>query len=215
MLAVMAAPDVGRPPLRPPGKQADARRNVESTRVAVAVDVIAFDVLEHEDRLAGGGDAGDDEVSEVGGCESRENGALAREPLFPGTPTQCRVEQLDGDAAGEAAIAALGQPHRPHSATADWRQKRIRTKLRACRHQVLAHVWFGEQPGGRSLQESAGTVAGGKQDFHLLPQRLVGAARLRKVCLPVGAVARERPLEHTLHSRPVIERFHWGFSRRF
>ena len=91
----------------------------ERVLVAIAVDGLAVDVLEHEIRLAGRRDAGVDEVRDVRVGEPGEDGAFAPESLFAGAADQRDVQQLDRRAAFEAAVAALGEPDAAHPALAD------------------------------------------------------------------------------------------------
>ena len=63
-------------------EQPHARLDVEAAVVAVAIDVLALDVLEHEIRLPAGGDAGVDQPRDVRVREAREDAAFAPEALL-------------------------------------------------------------------------------------------------------------------------------------
>ena len=80
--------------------------DAEPLLVAVAVDVAAVDVLEHQVRLSGAGDAGVDQPRDVRMREPREDRAFALEALLAGAADQRRVQQLERGAALEAAVAA-------------------------------------------------------------------------------------------------------------
>ena len=87
--------------------------------------VLAFDELEHQIRLPGRRDAGVDEVSDMRMGEFRQEVAFASKPLFARPPDQCDVQQLDGGASLEAAVATLGEPHAAHPALADRRNESV------------------------------------------------------------------------------------------
>ena len=89
------------------------RRDVERLPVAVAVDLLAFDVLQHDVRLARRGHARVQEPGDVGMREPRQDAALAAEAFLAGAPHETRVEELDGRLALEAAIAAAREPDGP------------------------------------------------------------------------------------------------------
>ena len=106
-------------------EQADPAVDVEGEALAVAVDVLAFDVLEDQVGLAHRGHAGIDQVRDVRVGQLRQDAALAREPLFAGAADERDVQQLHRSAALVAAVAALGQPHRAHAAAAERRDQRV------------------------------------------------------------------------------------------
>ena len=100
-------------------KQAQARLHAERVLVAVAVDGLPIDVLEHEVRLAIRGDTGVGEAGDVRMRQPREDASFAPEALFARAPHDRDVQQLDRRAPDEPAVAALGQPHASHPALAD------------------------------------------------------------------------------------------------
>ena len=106
-------------------EEADACLDAEPLVVAVAIDVLAVDVLEHEVGLTGPRDAGVDQPRDVGVRQLGEDRAFAAEPGLPFPPEQRRVQQLDRGAALEAAVAALGEPDAAHPALVDRRDERV------------------------------------------------------------------------------------------
>ncbi len=100
-------------------EQPDAPGHIESMAVAVPIDGLAPDVLHHQIRLTGRRQAGVGEVGDVGMREAREDLDLAPEAFAAFLPDHRRVEQLDGDGADEAAVAASCEPHAAHAALAD------------------------------------------------------------------------------------------------
>ena len=92
-------------------KQLEPGFDRECAIVAVFIDTFAVHVLEHEIRLASGGNAGVDEMCNARMAEPRQDVALAAEPLLSGAADERDVQQLDRRAPLEAPIAALGQPH--------------------------------------------------------------------------------------------------------
>ena len=107
-------------------EQAQASVGVERVLVAVVIDALAFDVLEHQVGMTARRHAGVDEVRDVRMGEAREDVAFAAEPLFAGPAHQREVEQLDRDPSLEAAVAALAQPHAAHAALTDALDEAVR-----------------------------------------------------------------------------------------
>jgi hypothetical protein len=111
--------------------------------VAILVDGDAVDVLEDQVGLSRGGHARVDQVRDVRVRDAREDVPLAAEALLGGAPEPRDVEQLDGGAPFEAAVAALRQPHAAGPALADERDQPVgaqhlageRRRRRAARRQ--------------------------------------------------------------------------------
>ena len=86
---------------------------------------LAVDVLEREVGPAALVDAGVVEPGDVRVLEQRADVALARHALGQArAPGQAR--QLQRDLALQAAVGALGQPHRAHAAAADLADQPVR-----------------------------------------------------------------------------------------
>ena len=100
-------------------KQAKAGVDIQPVLVAVAIDPLAFDVLEDEIRLSRRRHARVDEVGDVRMAEAGEDVAFAPESLLARPAHERHVQQLDRGSSFEAAVAALGQPHAAHAALAD------------------------------------------------------------------------------------------------
>ena len=96
--------------------------------VAVAVDVLAVDVLEHEIGLAGRRDAGIDEVRDVRVGQAGEDGAFATEALLARAADERDVQQLDRRAPLETAVAAFGEPDAAHPAPPDRSHQAVRAE---------------------------------------------------------------------------------------
>src|SRR5205807_1471075 len=77
-------------------EQADARFDAEVPGVAIGIDALPVDVLEHEIGLARGRQARIDQTRDVRVAEPGEDAALALEALLARLPDQAGVEQLDG-----------------------------------------------------------------------------------------------------------------------
>src|SRR5262249_55450774 len=96
-------------------KEAEPLLDPEAAVPAIGVDRLALDVLEHEVGLAGCGHAGVEEPGDVGIGQTREDLALAAEPLLARAADEARVEQLDGGGALEAPVAAAREPDVAHA----------------------------------------------------------------------------------------------------
>ncbi len=95
--------------------------DAEPIDIAITVDPLAFDVLDHQIRLSGGRDAGVDQARDVRMGKPSKNAALALKTFLACASDQCGVQQLDGDFALETAVAAPSEPHGPHAALAERR----------------------------------------------------------------------------------------------
>ena len=79
-------------------------------------------MLQHEIRLAGGGDARIEQTRDVRVGQAGQNAALAPEPLLARPAEETQVQDLDGSLALESAVAPPGEPHAAHSSLADPRE---------------------------------------------------------------------------------------------
>src|SRR5690349_39559 len=66
-----------------------------------------------------------------------QNASLALEPLFAAVPHQREIENFYCYAAFEPSVAALRQPHRPHSSMANLRNESVDTKDLTCQPRPL------------------------------------------------------------------------------
>ena len=93
--------------------------------VAVAIDALAVDVLEHEVGLAERRDAGIEEVRDVRMAQPRQDAAFAPEALLAVAADQAGVQQLDRGHALEAAVAALGAARRCPCRPGRWARRSV------------------------------------------------------------------------------------------
>ena len=100
--------------------------DIELIDVAIVIDPLAFDVLEDQIRLSGRRDAGVDQACDVRMGKTSKDAAFALKTFLPRAPDQCSVQQLDGDFALEAPVAAPCEPHGAHAALAQRRFQRVR-----------------------------------------------------------------------------------------
>ncbi len=100
-------------------EQTQARLDVEVLAVAVTVDLLALDVLEHEIGLTRRRYARVDQTRNVRMCKAGQNAALAPEALFPGTADEAGVQELQCRLPLEAPVAAPGEPDIAHAPLAD------------------------------------------------------------------------------------------------
>ena len=106
-------------------KRRSARFDAEGVGIAVAVDLLAFDVFQDQIRLAGRRHPGVDEMRDVRMSEAGQDAALAPEAPFAGVPDEAGVEKLHGGPSLEAAIAPPGEPHAAHPSLPDDRDERV------------------------------------------------------------------------------------------
>src|SRR6476619_305310 len=91
-------------------KETDARLNLKTLPLAIAIDRFTVHVLENEVGLARCRDARIDEASDMRMRHLRKKSAFTTETLLAGAPDQRDVQQLDGDASFAPPITALRQP---------------------------------------------------------------------------------------------------------
>ena len=131
-------------------EQPDARGHVERALVAVAIDVLAAHVFEHEVRLADRRHARVDQAGDRRMRQAREDRAFTPEAIFTLAADQRRVQQLDRRVPFEAAVAAPRQPHRAHAAMTDRRDQRVGANLlsgeRRARGRLGRLRGVGEEP---------------------------------------------------------------------
>ena len=106
-------------------EEPDAGLDVEGPALAPAVDRLALDVLEHEVRLAGRGDAGVEELGDVGVFQPRQDRGLAAEAGGPRRAQERGGEELDRGHPLEVAVDSPRQPDAAHPAGAERLDQRI------------------------------------------------------------------------------------------
>ncbi len=130
--------------------------------------------------------------------QPRQDRALAAEALLAGAADEAQVQQLDGGAALEAAVAAPGQPHRPHPALSDLRLERVgpeRLAGQRRRRQVRTEL-------EKCFAVEFGTM--GEQRLQLGRQDRLLAAQLLEPDGALGLGHFERPVEKGLDDLPAI-----------
>ena len=100
-------------------KKADARGKVKLALIAVAVDLVAVDIFEHEIGLPCGGNSGVDQLGNMRVGKQREYPAFAFEAVFALFSEERDVEKLQGYLAFETSIVAPCQPDASHATLAD------------------------------------------------------------------------------------------------
>ena len=104
-------------------EKADPRFYIELMLVAEPIDVVAFDIFEHEIGLPGRGDARVEELRDVRVREAAEHAALTFESLL--TARESDTQELDRCPALEPSVATLREPHRAHPTLTDRRQQGV------------------------------------------------------------------------------------------
>lgn len=199
-------------------EQLKARLGRQPPSIAVGVDPLPLDVLEHQIRLAGGVYTGVEQTGDAWMAESRERGAFASEARASCRIEQRQVEQLDRGDAVITSIAAPSHPDRPHSAAPEralegiaselrvsqrvgWYRRHLRGNLqKPLKIQPLLSDDHCFQPGcpcrlhASELREPLGAIRG-RQVERLIYEcekcRQVGF--VRHLFSPVAADGRERP----------------------
>ncbi len=101
-------------------------RGGQREALAVLVDGLAVDVLQHQVRLgAVGHDAGIEQARDVRVRQARQDAALALEARRVAVAEQARAQELDRHLALVAAVVAARQPHGAHAAVADLAHQRV------------------------------------------------------------------------------------------
>ena len=100
-------------------KQTQARFDAESLAVAVAVDRLPLDVLQHDIGLAKCRHARVNEMGNVRMGKPGQDAALAPEALLPSAADEAGVQELDRRLPLEAAVAPPGKPDVAHAPLPD------------------------------------------------------------------------------------------------
>src|SRR5262245_7354125 len=163
-------------------EQLDARRHAERTIVAVSIDRLSINELQHEVWLAVLRDPRVDQVRDIGVCDPGKDGRLATDSRLGLTETD-HVEELDGRAPFEMAVASLSEPDHTHAAVADRRYEPVGPK-NAARSADRGTIDSSTQ-GGRDVffekAFSAEAVVLLEQDAHVVGERWI---LLAKRCHP-------------------------------
>src|ERR1700683_4249692 len=100
-------------------EQRDSCLEAELKTIAVGIDRLTLDVLEHEVGLRIVDDPGIDEACAIGMIQPAEHSSLASESLFSGPAKQVGVDELDRDCTLESSVGSAGSPDAPHAAPTD------------------------------------------------------------------------------------------------
>ena len=100
-------------------KQPDPCLDAELQPIAIRIDRLALDVLEHEVRLRLVDDPGVDEARDIGMIQPAEHSPLAAEALFPGSAEPVCVEKFDRDRTLESSVGPARSPDAAHTAPTD------------------------------------------------------------------------------------------------
>ena len=96
-------------------------RDPQLSCLAVLIDALPVDVLEHDVRLSERRQAGVDQSRYVRVAQPRQDARLATEPGLAVAADEAGVEQLHRGLAGEPAVAPVREPDAPHSPLAERR----------------------------------------------------------------------------------------------
>jgi hypothetical protein len=120
-------------------EESQPRCDIEPLEVAMTIDGCAIDVLEHEKRLPGWQHSRVHELRDVRMRQAGKKEALPSKALFTSTYER-HIQQLDGYAPFEPAVAPLTEPDRTHPSLADERDQGIGAHLLAC--ESLLSWWL-------------------------------------------------------------------------
>src|SRR5882757_1380313 len=95
--------------------------NIEATLIAITVNLLAVDILQHKIGLAGVGYTGVDQFGDMRISEKRENPAFASETILSFFSQQRDVQKLQRHTPIEPSVVAPGKPHAAHAALPDLR----------------------------------------------------------------------------------------------
>src|SRR5580658_5362460 len=108
-------------------EQKHARLGPELQPIAIRIDRLTLDILEHEVGLCVVEDTGIDEPRDVRMIEPREQPTLAAEALLTGLPEPVGMDELDRNRALEASVRASRPPDASHAAAPDLGFDQVRT----------------------------------------------------------------------------------------
>ena len=174
--------------------------DVEPPIVAIPVDVLSVDVLEHEVGLSPLGHAGIEEARDVGMHEPGEDRALPPEALPAGAADEARVEKLDRDPSFEAAVAALRQPDASHAALADGLDQRVRAD------RLAGERGASRRRRGRVFEEflAGDVVVQRQQPVETLGELRIVRSQSRELGGSLGRGEIEEPIEMRLQDPPAV-----------
>ena len=193
------------------------RVHVEPVLIAVPIDRLAVDVLEHEIRLAGRRHARIEQLRDVRMREPRQDAAFALESILAASRER-EVQELDRHPPIESAIGALREPDRAHPAASDRRHERVGADGRA-RQRVEHRGTAGSGTARRIVEETRVAQAVASRRSALRgprpapdPARGARPARRRARC-SLGEI--ERLIEMRAQGAPAIRIDAWHGSDWF
>src|SRR6266704_1847905 len=113
-------------------KEQDARLGIKLVFGAIAVNVVALNVLQYKKRLPVYRHSRVNEFGDVGMLQPAQNAPFALEPLFATLPHQRDIENLHRYAPFKSSVVSFRQPDGAHSPVADLRYQGVNTQSLAC-----------------------------------------------------------------------------------
>ncbi len=180
-------------------KSVEPRAPVERVRARVARDRLAVDVLHHEIRHAGVGEAAVDQARDVGVVEARQHLALAQEQALLDLGIESAAQKLDRDVLAEIAAFARAEKNRRHAALAEQAHEAERADALAD-ETLREHVVGAELArvlADRRIQKTAiGFVGRGKQT-----QQRGAFVQIEHVCGDPRRMRAVRQIQHRIEQR--------------
>ncbi len=134
-------------------KDAQAAFEPDFVLAAVLEQRQTLDVFHREIRIAVGGDAAVDEMSDVRVVQTRENLPLAQEAAMHRFRIEPGADELERDALLELAVVALGEPDYAHAAGAEFAQQPPRPDAVTRVHRQAAVAGISRRGGAARLVE--------------------------------------------------------------
>src|SRR3954454_13787879 len=106
-------------------KQPATRFDTEPVSIAVAVDVVAFDVLENQIGLSDQRYACIEQLGDVRMRQTAEYDSFALESFFAASPDERDFEKLHSYFSRKSRVVSFRQPHTAHATLADLRYERV------------------------------------------------------------------------------------------
>ncbi len=177
----------------------------ELVPVAVAVDRLAFDVLEREPRQAVGGDPSVQQLGDMGMVEGGEYLTLVQEPPDEPRVGDAPAQELEGDATTVLIVVPLGEVHDPHAAASRLTHDPVRPDPAAggeVRHRLILEqrLEVGRRGSGQGFAQS---WVQDEQAFDRGAQLGVSLTGDVEVVAPGGRADLERPVQQRLDGLPA------------